>query len=374
MSESDQVRGRPTTRSQSNPNLLVPPPSAIHRPGALRSERLRSPSNVEEEETVFQFPAQAPISEPTMADATVRALTDALQGMKVSSRKPELPAFDAKNVDMWLKRIDKAFRRSGITDPQDKFAFIEPKFAVDTDPRINELMFGDNTADDWAEFERYLRDRYGRTKAQQTAVILDGVQRDGKLPSEMFAFIKDQIGSITIDDIMKEMVMRELPTEVRRTIHDKVKTLDGAATVKLADEFFDKNGKPLHKAPNSPVNSIESPTNPGQATEEPEDINAVNRRPPRRDRPFRPQQQQPKPSPFTRAFQSPSQPRYRSSVPPASSTSSNQRRTHSGAPTVKPVKLCRWHSLYGKEAFTCEVGCDRYNDTYAVKARAGRQT
>ena len=99
-------------------------------------------------------------------DPTVAALTEALQGVRVSSRKPELPAFDSKNIDVWLKRVDNAYRRSGVTDPKDKFAFIEPKFAVDSDPRINELLFGDGTAEEWEEFESYLRGRYGRTKAQ----------------------------------------------------------------------------------------------------------------------------------------------------------------------------------------------------------------
>ena len=64
---------------------------------------------------------------------TIRALTEALAGMKASSRKPELPAFDKNNVEIWVKRVDNAFRRAGITDSKDKFAHIEGKFAVDTD-------------------------------------------------------------------------------------------------------------------------------------------------------------------------------------------------------------------------------------------------
>ena len=162
---------------------------------------------------------------------SVQALTEALQGVRVSSRKPELPAFDPKNVDIWFKRVDNAYQRAGVTEPKDKFAFIETKFAVDADPRINKFLYGEGTADKWTAFEAYLRGRYGCTKAQQAAVILDSFQRDGKLPSEMFAAIKEKIGSIMVDDIVKEMVLRELPTDVRGTIHDKVKDADGAETV-----------------------------------------------------------------------------------------------------------------------------------------------
>ena len=314
-----------------------------------------------------------------MADQTVQALAAALQGMKVSSRKPDLPAFDPKNIDIWLKRIDNAYRRAGITDAKDKFAFIEPKFAVDADPRINELLFGEGTAEEWAEFEAYLRDRYGRTKAQQAAIILDGVQREGKLPSEMFALVKEKIGTITVDDIVKEMVLRELPTEIRRTIHDKVKDLNGSDAVKLADQYFDKTGKPIHKPAANPVNVVTNTTD-YAVTDEDDDVNAVGGRFARSNNKSRPQPTQ-KP-PFRRnpqnsrprePYNPPNQQNSRPSNPPGR-PSFNQRRTHSGNPTVKPANLCRWHLDFGKEAFTCEEGCDKFFSHKAGKAQAGRHT
>ena len=282
---------RRATRSQSdsNPNLLAPPLTSFRRRRSpTRDERLLSPNHCEEicEEGIFQFPA--PTAAMGTPDPTVAALTEALQGVRVSSRKPELPAFDSKNIDIWLKRVDNAYRRSGVTDPKDKFAFIEPKFACDTDPRINELLFGDCTAEDWTALETYLRGRYGRTKAQQASVILDGVQRDGKLPSEMFAFVKERVGTITVDDIIKEMVLRELPTDIRRTIHDKVKDLGGAETVKIADEYFDRNGKPLHKPAPSNVNAVNEVPGLIDTEDEADEVNAVGgRRFQRKGRPNR---------------------------------------------------------------------------------------
>ena len=152
---NDQQPDQIITRSRSA-NLAAP--TATQEP----DQPHRSPSPALRDR--FTFEVQ---NRNTMADQTVQALTAALQGMKVSSRKPDLPAFDSKNIDIWLKRVDNAYRRSGVTDPKDKFAFIEPKFAVDFDPRINEFLFGDGTADEWDAFEAYLRGRYGRTKSQQ---------------------------------------------------------------------------------------------------------------------------------------------------------------------------------------------------------------
>ena len=337
--------------------------------------RSRSPSPIGPGS--FQFPPpQLRAAPEQFADAAeapanmaeLQALTTALQGMKVSSRKPELPDFDSKNIDMWLKRVENAYRRSGVTDPKDKFAFIEPKFTVDSDPRINELLFGDGTAEEWTAFENYLRSRYGRTKAQQAATILDGTPRDGKLPSEMFAHIKERIGTLTIDELVKEMVMRELPTEVRRTIHDKVKNLDGVETMKVADEYFDKNGKPLHRATNNPINAVNEVPDLIDTEDESEAVNAVSRRFHKKFRPPRQQQGQ--------ARANPTQKQQQTSRPPNASFTPafGERRTHTGKPTVKPINLCRWHKQFGKDAYTCEAGCDRFQGSNAGKAKAGRQT
>ena len=353
---------------------LQPPENPLGRASLLRS---RSPSPVGP--GYFDFPpipgvfaAEQPAPEQfenadNMGDpgATVQALTDALQGVRVSSRKPELPAFDSKNVDIWLKRVDNAYRRAGVTDSKDKFAFIETKFAVDADPKINEFLYGDGTAEEWTAFEAYLRGRYGRTKAQQAAVILDGFSRDGKLPSEMFAAIKEKIGTITVDDIVKEMVLRELPTDVRRTIHDKVKDADGAETVKLADQYFDRNGKPIHRAPSSQVNAVNDVPDLVDTDGE-EDVNAVNRRFPRGNRKFQPQQGQKPP------FRKPQQSRPPN---PSFTPAFNEKRTHTGKPTVRPAQLCRWHTQFGKDAYTCESGCDKFQGFQKTgKAQAGRQT
>ena len=174
---------RPGLRSESR--LQLPANDVTH--GLGRGQR--SPSPLARPGNGVFFATEQHTT--TMAsNDTVQALTTALQGMKVSSRKPELPDFDAKNVDIWLKRVSNAYRRAGITDSQDKFAFIETKFAVDSDPKINELIFSDGTAEKWTEFETYLRDRYGRTKAQQTAVVLDGVQRLASLLRSLPYFIR----------------------------------------------------------------------------------------------------------------------------------------------------------------------------------------
>ena len=314
-----------------------------------------------------------------MADqATIRALTEALQGMKASSRKPELPEFDAKNVELWTKRVDNAYRRAGITDPKDKFAYIESKFPVNSDARVQAFIFGDGTQDEWDAFMGYLKDRYGKTKSQKAAVILDGVRRDGRLPSEMYAFIKEKIGDLTVDDIVKEMVLRELPTEIQRTIHEQSKSLDGTETTKLADGYFDKEGKPIHKSAPLPVNNVESNaerpnTDRPNTDEESQDVNAVER-PRQRGRRFQPRANNPN-SRTPWAAKANAQPR-----PPATQPQNGrpnlpitERRDNRTTNTLKDVKLCRLHLLYGDNARSCDASCAMYAK-FSGKAQAGRQT
>ena len=310
--------------------------------------------------------------------ATIRALTEALQGMKASSRKPDLPAFDPKNVEIWIKRVDNAYRRAGITDPRDKFAHIEAKFEVNADPRIQSYIFGEGTAEEWTAMMGYLKNRYGQTKSQKASIILDGVKREGRLPSEMYAFIKDKVGDLTLDDIIKEMVLRELPTDIQRTIHDQTKSLDGQATTALADGFFDKDGKPLHKASTASVNNVDHSHEPIDFEEEDNDVNAVrlgrkqNHQPrpnqqPNRNRnsrtPWAPRQQ----SSYRPTNNNP-QPSRNTPAPPA-----GEKREHRGATTVKNVKLCRYHHNFGDNALTCEPTCAMY-PKWSGNGKAGRQT
>ena len=310
-----------------------------------------------------------------MADQeTIRALTEALQGMKASSRKPEVPNFDPKNVEIWVKRVDNAYRRAGVTDPKDKFAYIESKFQVDADARIQSFIFGDGTEAEWTAFMTYLKDRYGRTKSQQAAVILDGVKRDGRLPSEMFAFIKEKIGNLTIDDVIKEMVVRELPTDIQRTIHEQTKSLNGADTTKIADGFFDKDGKPIHHSTSSINNVDDSPTEPN-AEAEGEDVNAVGRFKPksRPNQPSKPQIRNPiARNPWAPRPRNPQRnPQWGDRRP--TNPIPTEKHENRGTPTVKTVKICRFHEKFGDAAKICESNCVMY-PKWSGNERAGRQT
>ena len=119
---------RRVTRSAAA-NLRLPSPTIGlgHRPPS------RNTSPAPHHETQFPFPSP---SSSTMAtsDAQMRAMieaatTAALAAMQASNaqrKKPDLPNFDAANVEIWIKRVESAYIRANITRAQDKFASLKP--------------------------------------------------------------------------------------------------------------------------------------------------------------------------------------------------------------------------------------------------------
>ena len=87
-----------------------------------------------------------------IVEAAVRAATQTTTSQVQQLRKPDLPAFDKKNIDIWIKRVESAYTRVNCTDPKLKFAHLESKFDVNEDPKINEFLFGAQTNETWKEF------------------------------------------------------------------------------------------------------------------------------------------------------------------------------------------------------------------------------
>ena len=226
--------------------------------------------DIEAEEMAMSADAQAVL-------AAARALTAALPSLS-SKKKPDLPAFDKRNVEVWIKRVEAAFTRANVVTAKDKFAFLESKFPVDYNAKINEFLFGEASDERWAEFIDYLKKEYGQTKRQQASVILSSFPRNGIRPSQHLASLIEKTSLLTLDDIRKEIIFKGLPSDVRHSIVDKLDNMTAAETAELADKYFDREGKPLSSTSAS-VNAIEKDDPPGLIDTDDEDaeINAVGK-------------------------------------------------------------------------------------------------
>ena len=205
---------------------------------------------------------------------------------------------------------------------------------------------------------------YGKTRREEAASILDGTRRDGHRPTQLLSRIKERAGEVTLDDLFKELVLRELPTNVRHSLTDKVDTLSAHEAASLADRYFDKEGKLLNATPSVCAVNAEGTSAADYGSEEGADVNAVYDKNRRRF---------PAKSPYTPAFASQGKPSFANKPP-------QQNRQHPAKPFQNRAKpslksICFRHAKYGEETKFCEPGCLHY-DAWSRKAgneQAGRR-
>ena len=304
-------------------------------------------------------------------------------------RRPDLPPFDPQNIDVWIKRIEFAYTRSNITAVKDKFAFLEKLFHAKDDARVNAFLWGDHTPEKWEGFLEYLRERYGRTRKQEVYSLLGGVPREGRRPTVLADHIRELTQNVTVDDIRKEVLLKELPAEVRQHLSSTIDDLDFDATAKAADKYFDKQGKLRESSAPASVNHVASSRPPQQqqqqqqqqqsttsfttafaADDDDTDVNAVR---------FRQGQRQQfnvsngsstrgrSSSSFNRnaGANSNSFNRNSSSSRPAATTGSNI-----GSNPSTNKKVCRFHIKFGEQAERCEGPWCILKDKVAPKGQA----
>ena len=308
--------------------------------------------NIEELQRIAQTAANAAAS----ASAALAAMTQQLRDTQLDNsrlraiKKPDLPTFDQKNIEIWIRRVESAFTRVGVDNTKDKFAFLEAKLSVDLDPKINSFLFGPIDDNTWSNFTAYLIKKFGKTRQQRTAIMIDGIQRDGRRPSEMLALFNDMTQGVTLDDIRKEHLLKQLPVDVRRALAKESNTLMPEQLAESADAYFDQQGRPKFNTPASTINAVDSygeSTGPLVATtaerapsnmEVNETVNAVRRQPSR-------------PS---------NKPPLSTSRPP-SRPNSNRQNQRSGpsqrAQTFDANGNCYYHAQFGTKADRCFPGC-----------------
>ena len=282
--------------------------------------------------------------------ATAAATPDAIL------RKPEVPAFNKEHIEIWIKRTENAYTRAGITEASDKFAWLESKFPVRANAKIDEFLYGEATTANWNAFLAYLRKEHGPTKQQRASIILDGFKRDGRRPSQYAAALIDKTKEISIDDIRKEMLLREMPTEIRRMLQERIEGLEFQKAAEIADSYFDQDGRPRFTNNQTSVNEVAEPEHHSTPTDD-DSINAVKR------------------FPQNRQFGQPSKPWGRP-PPQRGAPSKPPERTNNSQPksSIKPSGLCRFHEKYQDDAFSCEYGCKRFHERRSWgNAKAGRK-
>ena len=312
----------------------------------------------------------------------------------IRTRKPDLPEFDSKNIEVWIRRVSSAYDRAGIALPKDKFAFLESKFAVGANPAIDAFLYGPATEEAWTAFLQYLREEYGRTIQQEAQFLRGQFSRDGRKPTQMLAHLKDKTRRVSVDDILKEIIVSSLPQSVQQMILERVKDMTSEEAAAVADRYFDQDGRPLHSSSSS-INQVDSPqaeaTRAGDDYDDDEDfqgadVNAIRGRRGggrggyrgNNSRSFKPHNNNNfnrregghtgPPSGATRPFNGRGG---QHRTPPSASSAHPASASSSKAPIT-----CMSHQRYGDKSYTCQQGCSLWQDfqrRQSGKANAGKR-
>ena len=244
----------PTKGNAFNALVDAPQPAAMAMDPALIAQITRDAVRLALEQDREERDRQSRLATEAAVAAALANQTSQVQAL----RRPDLPPFDKENIEIWIKRVQFAYTRAGINKPKDKFAFLEKLFHAKDDPRVNSFLWGAHTEDTWKEFLTYLKERYGRTKKQRVYSLLNGIPRDGRKPTALRDVIKDMTQNITLDDVRKEVFLKEIPANVREHLSEKIDSLNFDETAEACDKYFDQNGK-LKNTPNAAsVNHVSS--------------------------------------------------------------------------------------------------------------------
>ena len=289
-----------------------------------------------------------------------------------SRKKPDLPPFDQQNILVWLKRLQAAYDRAGVILAKDKFAYLESTFDISFNPIINNYLFNSNNSDeDWASFVAYMKLEYGPTIRQKARKLIGDLPRNGMKPSQYLSQLEEEVREVKLDDIKKEHLLKTIPPRIREIMGKVVETKSAAEVAKMADAYFDNQGRPLEKSATTISHVVDSQaastaaqhSSFTSAFEEPEtDVNFVKKG---KFNNFR--------------SRSRSRPRYNNNNRPNSSAASTATSTAS-ASTAAPRQqqqsnnLCRFHRMFGDNATRCISNCSRHSSFIKKQQQQGNAT
>ena len=303
------------------------------------------------------------------------SLTTTTASSTPSRKKPDLPPFDQQNVLIWLKRLQAAYDRANVTLAKDKFAFLESMFDITFNPIINNFLFNSNNSDaDWNEFVSYMKSEYGPTRRQKARKLIGDLPRNGMKPSQYMAQLEEEVRDVTLDDVKKEHLLKTIPPRIREILGKNVETKTAKEVAKLADDYFDSQGRPLEKSATSishvdrqqPPTATTATTASTSFTSAFEDTNTdVNfvKKPNFRGR----QRSQSRPR-----FNSNSRQSSNSST--ATTTSSSNSSSSSSRQQQNSNGLCRFHRMFGDNATKCVSDCPRHSSFLSKQKQQGNAT
>ena len=252
-----------------------------------------------------------------------------------------IPPFWKGNVALWFAQVEAQFRRSNVTNDDEKFDSVVAVIDTSILTQVSDLVINPPVNNKYEALKNRLNECFTDSEDRKLQRLLKDMALGDKKPSQLLREMKELANQSVSEDLMKTLWLQNLPSNVRAILSvSNESTLN--TLVPLADKIMEVN------QPN--VSQISAVTSE------------------RRQEDTRFTELEAKIEILTQKLDTALK---RNSRQPFRSSSGNRQRRRSQSRTEREKKesgtwKCRYHFWYGNKAFRCESPC-------SYKQKQGRQ-
>ena len=126
----------------------------------------------------------------------------------------QLPMFDRAEPDAWFILADANFNLRKVTDPSTKYWYVLSKFDTTTLRKLSTFMKQPRGVDPYKELREMLCQTYEPPKEQKLDALLSLTDIGDERPSEFVLELQCLASDATVEDFLKQILVRCLPTSI----------------------------------------------------------------------------------------------------------------------------------------------------------------
>lgn len=142
-------------------------------------------------------------------------MEDRLEAFLRDYRRPRLPAYDPKKLDLWFIRVETEFAALGIEDDDTRYFAVLRAIDGPTTEEITDVLNHPPVQDKYSFLKNTIIERLGVTKKEKLRLVLKGISLGTQKPSQLLRLMKNMAAGILPDDALHELWVEKLPTELR---------------------------------------------------------------------------------------------------------------------------------------------------------------
>jgi hypothetical protein len=151
-----------------------------------------------------------------MGDEPKVALDQEATTSTVSVRIPE---FIPEDPEFWLAQVEAQFIIANIRSERQKFYYLSAAIPRSLAPEVRDLVVHPPTEQPYTALRDALLRRTAVSEERRINQVLEGIQLDGRTPSQLLRYMRQQAGAETISEsFLRQLWLKRLPDSVQSVI------------------------------------------------------------------------------------------------------------------------------------------------------------